>query len=617
MSEEGGVIRSVQGSRPVPAEPGPAPAAPRGRHLVPIRGRGEVARLREGTGRPESLRILLLSETPGEAEFLARLLARFEQPRYRITRISGPEEALSALRRQEYDACLVDHELAARSDFSLLRAVRASGIEQPVLLLADGLDAREDILPLEAGALDVVEREQLDPGTLDRALRFAVARARERARLVRLIRYDTLTSVLNVDALVERLRWTLAAARRHRTRFAVAIIDLPELAAGCPPADYRLMDLLLNEAARRLQQTLRATDAIARTGPREFTLLLTDLSCVADAALVVTKVLDALTTPDSEDAPALHPRIGVALYPTDAERPEELLELAGRALAGVPATAQVPVRFHDPHIQHHLRRGPIGAAELQTALARGELELRFQPQVTLASGPVGVAASASWPHPRYGEIEARVFRTLAERSGLLEPLTRWMIEAAVTQAAEWERHGLGPFHLAVPLLSRRQLAWSDLAEFARRCCEDLALAPQRLEFEVPEPLLLEELAAGGRAFEGLAASGIRLAVEDFGGGVASLRLLRDVPLHTVKLSRRLLAGTPRDERRRLFVDAVIALAKTLGLRLVADGAETAEQLQMLRRAGCDAVQALMSCPPLPAGAARCWLRQARRRKAPG
>jgi EAL domain-containing protein (putative c-di-GMP-specific phosphodiesterase class I) len=189
----------------------------------------------------------------------------------------------------------------------------------------------------------------------------------------------------------------------------------------------------------------------------------------------------------------------------------------------------------------------------------------------------------------------------------------WMIAAACRQMRLWRESGLPPFHLALPLLSRRQLAWSSLPEHLGRHLAQAGIRPEWLELEIDERLLYEELQAGGEALQAVRRLGLRLAVDGFGGGPTSLTVLRDAPLTTLKLARPMLQRTPDDPYRTLFAGAVIALGRQLGLRLVAEGIESQAQLQMLKAQGCHAVQSFISCPPLPADACTDWLRQAAQR----
>jgi EAL domain-containing protein (putative c-di-GMP-specific phosphodiesterase class I) len=271
-------------------------------------------------------------------------------------------------------------------------------------------------------------------------------------------------------------------------------------------------------------------------------------------------------------------------------------------------------RFSSDQAQRRIQRGALLESDLRRALVEGELLLHYQPQVTLRAGSLGIAAMVRWAHPELGLIGPERFLPLVEDGGLLPPLTDWLCEAACAQARYWSELGLGPVHLAVPLLMHRQPAWTDLPARLQSCLAGAGVSPDRLEVEVAEPLLLADAKAGGAGLAALDEIGVRIALHGFGSGPMSLRDLPLGLLDTIKLARELHHDVPDDHRRSALVRAIVALAKDLGLRVVAEAVDRHDQLAFLRRTGCDAVQAFMSCPPLPAAACTSWLRQASSRQ---
>lgn len=257
-------------------------------------------------------------------------------------------------------------------------------------------------------------------------------------------------------------------------------------------------------------------------------------------------------------------------------------------------------------------RGDL-ARELAQALEAGEIVACFQPQVALRAAEPGLTALPRWRHRSLGVVEGRELMLLAEAVGLIEPLTDWLIDTACRQARSWCQDGFEAAHVGVPVPWRRKLAWSGLAQQVEARLAAAGLPADRLELELDERLLLEELEGGMRAVSPLRDLGARLAVSGFGAGATSLAVLRDMPLRTVKLGRALIEGATSDRRRAVTAGAVMALAQALGLRVVAEGVESQAQLQWLKAEGCDAAQSPLTCPPLPAEACTGWLRLAARR----
>ena len=306
--------------------------------------------------------------------------------------------------------------------------------------------------------------------------------------------------------------------------------------------------------------------------------------------------------------------LGVALYPGDGETGPELVRQADRAMYRAKSEGGNLCRFSSDQLERRVERGALLGTDLRRALEQGELQLHYQPQVTLTPGALGISALIRWSHPQLGLIGPERFLLLAEDTGLLEALTNWLFEAACRQARRWRDQGLDRVHLAMPLLSRQQLAWSGLTERLGACLHAAGLAPGSLEIELSEELLLNAAEIGDGALAALKALGVRLALDGYGRGPTSLRGLQLGVLDTLKLARELHQDVPADAQRTALVGAIIALARELGLRVVAEGVDRQEQLACLRRRGCDAVQAFMSCPPLPAEACTSWLRQASARR---
>jgi EAL domain-containing protein (putative c-di-GMP-specific phosphodiesterase class I) len=283
------------------------------------------------------------------------------------------------------------------------------------------------------------------------------------------------------------------------------------------------------------------------------------------------------------------------------------MRLADAAMYRAKAEGGSLCRFSSPEFERRLERGALLESDLRRALDGGEFALHFQPQVRLAGREVAVSAQIRWRHPELGLIDAERFVALAEDSGLLEPLTDWLFEAGCSQLARWRALGLHELHLALPLLSCQRLAWTDLARRLDRHLAAADLPADRLELEIDEELLLYDADRGGTGVSALKQYGLRLAMQGFGRGPTSLRGLRLGVLTTLKLGRELLKAVPDEPQAAALLGAVIALARDLGLRVVAEGAETQEHLAFLRERGCSAVQAFMSCPPLPAEACTGWL----------
>jgi diguanylate cyclase (GGDEF)-like protein len=565
------------------------------------------------------IRVLLVEEGEEDYRRTSDLLGAAQLVAFEVDRARSLNEASMRLGSGAYDVCLLEPRLPDGPGLELVRTAHNRSFRAPIIILTGRGTPELDLEAMALGVADFLDKAHLDAAHLERTIRYAVTRHRHGERLNRLAQYDELTGLANRSLFQDRLARAIAWARRHDRLAAVMILDLNGFKAVNDRLGHSAGDRLLTIMAGRLTKRLRETDTIARLGGDEFALLIENLAKPEHAALVARKLLDTVAPPIEldEQQVSVTASLGAALYPRDGADPETLVREADRAMYRAKAEGGNLCRFSSDQMQRRIQRGALLEADLRRALTRGELLLHYQPQVTLCPGALGISAMVRWAHPELGLIGPERFLPLAEDSGLMLPLTEWMCQAACAQARYWSELDLGPVHLALPLLSRQQLRWSGLPGRLQDCLRDARLAPARLELEIAEPLLLQDADAGGAGLAALDDIGVRIALDDFGSGPMSLRSLELGLLDTIKLVRAMHQEVPDDQQRGALVRAIVSLAKDLGLRVVAEGVGRHDQLAFLRRVGCDAVQAFMSCPPLPADACTSWLRQASARRIEG
>jgi diguanylate cyclase (GGDEF)-like protein len=534
-----------------------------------------------------------------------------------------------------FDVCLLEQALPDGDGLEIVRAAPARGCDAPIIMLTGRGSLDLDLLAMELGAADYLDKTRLDATLLERTIRYALNRRQQAQRLSRLAQHDELTGLANRALFNDRLERALAWARRHERIAAVMVLDLNGFKAVNDRLGHVAGDRLLTIMGMRLGSRLRETDTVARLGGDEFALVIENLAKPEHAGLVARKLLDAVAPPVAIDSHSVTvtASLGVALYPQDGSKGATLLREADRAMYRAKAEGGNLCHFSSEQVEQRVQRGTLVEADLRQALAHGELVLRYQPQIDLGdvgAGPgPGIAGLLHWDHPRLGLLGAERFMPLAEDSSTLEELTDWMLEAACTQAQAWQAMGFRQLHVAVPLLSRRQLAWSGLTRRIQGCLHSAGLDAGRLEIELAEEVLLSESAPGLGALKDL---GVRIALDGFGRGPTSLRSLQLGILDTLKLARVWHHEAPAgDDARQTgprpgttppcaghteVVGATIALARALGVRVVADGVDDPAQFAFLRRRGCSAVQGLMGGAPLPPQACTAWLRRATRRRGP-
>ncbi|MCX7892675.1 MAG: bifunctional diguanylate cyclase/phosphodiesterase [Burkholderiales bacterium] len=414
-------------------------------------------------------------------------------------------------------------------------------------------------------------------------------------------RADQASGFIGRAAFIERLRDAMGAARRAGDRIAVFVVDLDRFRLVNERWGHLAGDRVLKEVALRLRRTLRGTDVLTRLGGDQFAALTPGVPGGEGAAAVARKVLDAMRAPFAigADTFSTTASVGIALFPDHGADEHGLIRAADRALADAKrrgrdgvrlySSALGDVRGHALDLEHDLRLG----------LARSELELRFQPVHDLGSGRVdSVETLVRWRHPLLGLLPPDRFIPMAEETGLVRSLGERVLEGACAQLALWRAEGLPLAGVSVNL-SARDFERPDFVEFVTDTLARHALPPDALEIEVTEHSLFEDPDAAARAVA-LGEYGVKLSIDDFGTKYASLAYLQRLPVNTIKVDRSFVRDIGYSSSSDSIVAAVIALARGMGLRLIAEGVEEIDQVRSLRRLGCHVMQGFLFSRPLAA-----------------
>jgi diguanylate cyclase (GGDEF)-like protein len=413
--------------------------------------------------------------------------------------------------------------------------------------------------------------------------------------------HDALTGLPNRVLFRERVEQAIHGARRSDAGCTVMLMDLNHFKEINDTLGHHQGDLLLHEVATRLRATLRAGDTVARLGGDEFGIVLQGATAPGDAIAVAEHVLARLREPFLVDSTTLQigGSIGLAHSPEHGTDVETLMQRADIAMYAAKATSAGYALF-EPSQDHHSPRRLTLAAALPGAMERGELRLAYQPKADLRTGGiVGVEALARWEHPELGEIDPAEFVPIAEQTGLIIALTTAVLEAALERVAAWRALG---HELSVAVnLSARSFLDERLADEIPLLLAARGLPPSCLELEITESMLMQDPQRARVTLERLAATGVGLAVDDFGTGYSSLVLLKRLPVDTIKIDRSFVLDMVEDEADEAIVRSTIELAHNLGLRVVAEGVESAEAWMRLAALGCDLAQGFHLAHPLPAG----------------
>jgi diguanylate cyclase (GGDEF)-like protein len=429
--------------------------------------------------------------------------------------------------------------------------------------------------------------------------------------LERIASVDTLTGLPNRAAFFDALRMALGRAARRRTAAALLYLDLDGFKEVNDSLGHAVGDQVLRDVAGRLRDAVRSSDAVARLGGDEFTVVISDVEDASEAGHVAGKLVDAISRPFvlGPAVVRLTASIGIALYPNDADEAGDLLRRADAAMYRAKVGGRAAYRFFTAEIDVSARDRLQLTADLHGALERGALEVAYRPRVSLASGTwVGIEALARWRHPERGVIDSDVFVPLAEDTGLIEALGRFVTREACGACASWSGHPvLGALRTSLTV-SMRELLYGDLVGRIEGALAAHGLRPDRLEIAVTEAAMVRDVEANLGRLDALRALGVAIALVGFGTASSSLGRLRRVPLDVVKVDRSFVAGIDRGgadaAADAAVVRAIVAIGASCGFTVVAEEVERPSQVAVLRGVGCAEGQGHVFGPPVSAEALR-------------
>ena len=472
-----------------------------------------------------------------------------------------------------------------------------------------GLRAMEAALSKEKATLDdqVLQLKQANARlviTTTEAHKLAEEVQTGKVQLDHLAHHDVLTDLPNRILLNDRLIQAVALARRQSKQLAVMFLDLDRFKHINDSLGHAVGDQLLRSVAKRLEASVRSSDTVCRQGGDEFVILLADVEQAKDAELCAQKILTALTAPHIIDQLDLYVTvsIGISVYPHDGQDADTLIKNADTAMYHAKAGGRNSYRFFEQHMsilaveRHSIEVG------LRRALDRQEFVLYYQPKINLHSGTiVGVEALIRWQHPQQGLLLPAEFIHVAEDSGLILPIGRWVLRAACLQGRAWLQAGLPNITVAVNT-SALEFSAKDFFENIRATLEDTHLEPGYLELELTESVLMRDAESANCVLHVLADLGVKIAVDDFGTGYSSLSYLRQFPIDTLKIDQSFVNQITTNPDDAAIVRAVISMGKSLKLCVIAEGVETAEQYAFLLALHCDEGQGYYFGRPMAAEA---------------
>lgn len=559
-------------------------------------------------------RILVIDDD----EQVRRLLFDLFCEVYNCREVSSAEAALTVLAQESFDLVISDINMGGMSGLELVPHVHSLSPDSVVLMISGKSNIETAIEAMHAGAFDYIMKPfdiRHVEAAVERALKQRLLLAEKRryrdelekllqertAEVDRLAYYDTLTSLPNRTLFEDRLTQAVALAQRADKRVAVLFIALDQLKKVNDTLGHRAGDQLMQQVAVRLRGCVTESDTVARFGGDQFVLMMPEIERTKDAVDVIASIQEALNPSFNLDRQELFATasVGVSFFPDDGKETSSLVKNAGAALYRAKKSGGNEYRFYTADMHAKATKRFELETSLRHALDNHEFLLHYQPRVAIDSlRIVGVEALVRWQHPQLGLVPPGDFIPLAEETGLILPIGEWVLREACRQNREWQDKGFARMRVGVNI-SARQFQQHHLAETVMRILEEAELGPEFLELELTESSIMSNAEATIVVLTKLQTKGVAISVDDFGTGFSSLSYLKRLPIDSLKVDQSFVRELATDPDDAALVMAIVSLAHTLRLRVVAEGVETQEQLRFLRLLRCDEIQGYLISKPLP------------------
>ena len=481
------------------------------------------------------------------------------------------ESLLTKLRPEK---SVTNHEIGFR---------RKNGDSAWAMLNVSLIDDDSGIANIEGTLIDITERKVAE------------------ARIQSLAYYDALTGLPNRILLRDRLSKALSTARRQNHKVALLFLDLDRFKIVNDSLGHAVGDLLLQEIAVRLKSVAREEDTIARLGGDEFLIVLTNIMNIPGAAVAVERFMDAMTTEFVLEGHSLNIScsLGISIFPEHGEDNETLIKNADAAMYSAKEGGRNNFQFFTADMNAEAVKRLTLENGLRSALERKELFLVYQPQMDILTGKItGLEALLRWQHPELGVVPPDQFIGIAENTGMILPIGEWVLRTACSQARKWQDEGLGPVQVAVNV-SAVQFRQEGFCQLIRKVLHETGLAAHHLELELTESLLLANADVTSSVLQELKAMGLTLAIDDFGTGYSSFSYLRQFRVSKLKIDRSFIRDVAVNPDDAAITTAIISMAKSLNLKVIAEGVENEAQMSFLRAHQCDEIQGYYFSKPLP------------------
>jgi diguanylate cyclase (GGDEF)-like protein len=561
-------------------------------HDVGVRSRND----RPDQSKPNM--VLLVEPDAGAAVWISQLLRAEWHGNLVVAHAERFDLATQDMLAEAVDCVLVDTAALEGDKIAAVGEIRAAASRAAIVLLSEEFDEQQALAALAAGAQEWLAKPDLSPALLRRAVMFAIESRRSETRLAHQALHDPLTGLPNRALFLDRLAVALDRARRWESALAVLFLDIDNFKSVNDTFGHHAGDQVLIGLGARLARVMRPMDTFARFGGDEFTLVFEDLGEEREVVAIAQRIIESVAQPFRVDdgQATVTVSIGIAVVADPTVSPETIIQQADAAMYRAKAHGRARFElFDEASSQRAMERLELENA-LRNALDRHELLVHYQPQVSLSErfALTGLEALVRWQHPERGLIGPSEFLPVAEETGLIDEIGRYVLVSALAQLAVW--HRTRPDITLSVNISSHQLEDMSLLSTLAGALRTTAVEPSTLRLEITEGAIARSGEPAITALQGLQAMGVHLAIDDFGTGSSSLQMLKLAPIDTIKVHESVLASSTD---QRPVIGAAVGIGHALGLRVIAEGVETEQQLLELRQLGCDGAQGFLFSRPVP------------------
>ena len=546
------------------------------------------------------MKLLLVEDNPADAEFLAASLRRQRAGDVELVNVMTIAAATEQLRSEEFDVVLLDLHLPDGSGLQCLDAIQSVNSEIPIVVLSGQDDEEFAVSILNKGAQDYLVKWEGQGRTILRSIRYAIERKKSELRLNYLAQFDALTGIPNRQFFNDQLNRATARARRDGRKVGLLFLDLDDFKVVNDTLGHDSGDRLLQEVANRIRRSVRTGDVVARLGGDEFAVLMEGLSTPIEVEAVAAGLLGIVSQPYhiADRQLSITTSIGITMYPNDNSETQMLLKNADIAMYQAKDNGRNNFQFFHEQMQDDLIEYHELEHDIREAIRLGEFHLVFQPKVNAHINRVqGLEALLRWTSPVRGTVSPAKFIPVAEESGHIIPLGYWVLNEVCLALKSWQDKGLTPVPVSVNV-SARQFRQPDFCKRVAEVLHKHAIDPSLIEIELTEGLVMENTESAQRELALLKEIGLRISIDDFGTGYSCLSYLRRFPIDVLKIDRSFVQEIGSSPDGESIIEAIISLARSLRLETVAEGVETAAQLEYLLDKGCHVVQGYLFGKPM-------------------